>query len=193
MFFLIYFFIKEFSMTTNLLGKDCALSAIYVLTGCNFMNLDRKDAVIHIIEQTEADVRSEVATLAIDFCLSTLDESLKKPRLIKNFDLLSLALSISFTPDISHPTSLRLVGVAAQSGFHGCFPGLPVRLLRRSMNEDDINSLVSAYVNDRTSQSSNIEEKLASWASEYLQPDVAQSQIDRIKEFRKNWEVEIDL
>ena len=180
-------------MTTSLLTKDVALHTIRLFTKHRFRDMDRKNAVLLILENTEAEWRSDIATWTVNIYLNDFEEPLKKNRLLQDHDALVVALSISEIVTIEHSTAERLVNATAKAGFHGRFPKLPERLLGRKMNENDIVSLVSSYVNNHSSQCDSDEEKFIGWINEYLPYEIAQIQIERIQKFKEDFENEVDL
>lgn len=177
----------------NLLDKASALASLrlFIKSRLRFRSLDRKDAVLYIIENTATDVRSEVATEAVEMCLDYFQKTFGRLSFVKNFDVLDLALSISSIMPIAHNTAKLLVEMTAKHGFHGRFPELPEGLLGRKMNESEVVALVSAYVSNTASCCTSTEEKLVIWIEEYLSSEKAEIQIDKILQFRRNWDNEI--
>lgn len=174
------------------LCKENALAAISIFAGLEFKNRDRKDAVLHIIEQTVPEDKADVAMVAIETCLDLFERGVESLASKIGHPMVSLALHISDLPVfITGRTAERLVRCAAKSGFHGRFPNLPRRLLTRDMNENDVAALISAYVSNIAVRSSSEEDKYMLWARHYLSPDKASLQIKRIEEFIEKWDSDI--
>ena len=82
-------------MNQVFLDKDCAIRSIRVFFESDFHILQRAKAVLHIIRHTAPDVKSDVATEAVNICLERLQEFSEGARSLEGLHSLSLALSIS--------------------------------------------------------------------------------------------------
>lgn len=180
-------------MNRKLLSKECAMNAIRIFIDHDFSYVYRKDPVIHIVQNTEPDDRVAVVTETIQICLDSIQVNTKKQKFFQNSDTLVLALLLSRIVTIPRDTAESLVKLAAERGFHGCFPELPERLLGRSMNESDLSSLITAYVSDTSTRCEADEEKFELWAHTYLPTELAEKEIARIIIFGDAWDNQIDL
>lgn len=180
-------------MSTVLLSKDCAMSAIRIFSDQSISFLSGKSPIIHIVENTHPDYKQDVVKETIEIFLDSIKNNSDRCRFIQDIQMLVLALSLSKMAPIPQSTSESLVDIAAKAGFHGSFPELPKRLLGRDMNEGDITSLISVYVADKSTQCEADEEKLRSWAYRYLSPKAAEREVGRLAAFTDAWNNEIDL
>lgn len=180
-------------MSIKPLSSSCALSAVGIFLGCGFSNLNHKDAVLHIIDNTNKRGKAKVAIETINTCLDLVD---KANRLLK-VEYLSLALSVTgAVSDLrlrNTTTGERLVRYSARHGMLGRFPDLPKRLLGREMNGEEVMLLVTAYTNDRTVQSSSTEEKLKALAKRFLNREGANVVVRQLEDFERDFRNRIDL
>lgn len=174
------------------LSSSCALSAIGIFLGLGFRNLQQKNAVLHIISNTNKKGQAKVAIGTINTCLDFAD----KTNSFFKTDYLSLALSV--TEVVSElrlrntATGERLVEYSARHGMIGRFPELPKRLLGREMTGEEVKLLTTAYTNDRASQCSSTEDKLKALAKRFLNREDANAIIGQLEDFKCEFESRID-
>jgi len=180
-------------MNIKPLSSSCALSAVGIFLGCGFSNLNHRDAVLHIIDNTNKKGKAKVAIETINTCLDLVD---KANRLLK-VEYLSLALRVAGAVSDLHlrntVTIERLVECSARHGMIGRFPELPKRLLGREMNGEEVMLLVTAYTNDRAGQCSSTEDKLKALAKRFLNREDAGVLIKQVENFEREFSSRIDF
>ena len=174
-------------MTT--LDKRTAIAAIKVLAGKQFRtSLEHKDATLELLAATNKVSQSIVAEDTITLLLDRFDSD-KRGRLFRDHDLLSLALGVGLAyPQINKKVAKRLVRATARAGFHGMFPDLPLKLLKRPSSAEEITLLITAYVEDKGSKGTSTEDKLKGFARSGLPAVQAKEQLKRFDEFDRELE-----
>ena len=149
------------------------------------------DAVRTLLEK--ADYSPKSVTAAIALALARYDSSKTRMRVLCDIDALAFALNLGFAHPPHKRLAERVVATAAEAGFYGRFPELPVRMLKRRPNEAEVRALISAYVTDTATQSSDTEAKLRKLASDHLSHEGAKVEHARIDAFLRDWHNQIDL
>lgn len=179
-------------MNIKPLSSSCALSAVGIFLGCGFSNINHRDAVLHIIDNTNKKGKAKVAIETINTCLDLVD----KANSFLKVEYLSLALRVAGTvSDLrlrSTATIERLVEYSARYGMTGVFPDLPKRLLGREMTGEEVKLLTTAYTNDRASQCSSTEDKLKALAKRFLNREDANAVIGQLEDFERDFKNRID-
>lgn len=141
----------------------------------------------------KADFSPKSVTAAIALLLQRYDESKSRMSCLRDIDALAFAIDLAFAHPPHRRLAERVVLTAAEAGFHGRFPELPVRVLKRPPNETEVCALITAYVTDTASQSSHTEEFLRMLAANCLPHDRAKQECARIDAFLRDWHNQVDL
>lgn len=179
-------------MNIKPLSSSCALSAVGIFLGYGFSSLHHRDAVLHIIDNTNKKGKAKVAIETINTCLDLMD----KANSFLKIEYLSLALRVAGAVSDLHlrntATGERLVQYSARHGMIGRFPELPKRLLGREMTGEEVKLLVTAYTNDHASQCSSTEDKLKALAKRFLNREDAGVLIKQVEDFERDFKNRID-
>jgi hypothetical protein len=181
-----------FIMNIKPLSSSCALSAVGIFLGYGFSSLHHRDAVLHIIDNTNKKGKAKVAIETINTCLDLMD----KANSFLKIEYLSLALRVAGAVSDLHlrntATGERLVQYSARHGMIGMFPDLPKKLLGREMTGEEVKLLVTAYTNDHASQCSSTEDKLKALAKRFLNREDAGVLIKQVEDFERDFKNRID-
>ena len=149
------------------------------------------DAVRTLLVQ--ADYSPKSVTAAIALALARYDGSVGRMHCLRDIDALAFAISLAFAHPPHKRLAERVVLTAAQAGFHGRFPELPIRVLKRNPSEVEVCALVTAYVGDTATQSTDTEERLRKLATDNLPRERAKMEYARIDAFLRDWNNHVDL
>jgi hypothetical protein len=169
--------------------RSAAISVVRLFIG-KIYDPNRTEAVLFILKHVVPRSKSVVATTVVSMCL---DYARDKPSVLLSFeniriDQVSLALAVSENFPIARPVAERLIEAAAVSGFQSHFPELPLRLVGRNMNGDDVIALVSAYVSRYGGRCEQQEETLLLWAKRLLSGQDFEKQKKKIVDFAQEYE-----
>ncbi|MBM3261401.1 hypothetical protein FJY93_03195 [Candidatus Kaiserbacteria bacterium] len=146
---------------------------------------DHRDAVQEILETTDQKDKRYLASFAVGRLLDIYAE--RRHRFFGSTEELSLALDITYRHDVNQAIAERLVQMAARAGFHGRFPDITTKLLKRPPSPHEVTLLVSAYVADTAYSSSISVEILMQLAKSCMPEKDARIQCERIEKFEREF------
>lgn len=158
-----------------------AMTAVKVLIGGSA----HYPAIKVLITRTKS--KQKVISATIRLLLARLAANLGKNRLFHDTESLVFALELLPIVPLNRALADNVLKATARAGFHGRFPELPQRILKRHPDVEEVTLLVSAYVENKGSSAKDTEEKLERMALAYLPSEVAEVQIARIRAFQKEW------
>jgi len=133
-------------------------------------------AIEHLIKEFGA--REELADLVISAYLDRFERS---PRgLFSDTGALEYALRTASRFPISPVVAERLIGCIARAGWYGRLETCVRDFCKRDPAAEEIVALFDSYVSGAT-YSTTAEERLATYAQNYLPPAMARAQLDRVR------------
>ncbi len=170
----------------RMLDDRATIAAVKVLVS----GKDHYPAIKALLARTKVKPKAVSATVRL--LLAKLTTSLGGNRFMQNYDSLVFALELLPLCELNRGLIDTVVKAAAQAGFCGRFPSLPKRMLGRNPDTEEITLLVSAYVQNKAVQASDVEKKLEQMARTFLSEEEAKAQITRIRVFQKEWASHVD-
>jgi hypothetical protein len=160
------------------LSKEQVVPAIKVLVGSSYVCvLDKEHAIEKLLAETRASDQKNAATDAITLLIDFFEEN---SRLNEGMESLKLAIKIGLEYRPHMPVAERVSKAAASSGFNICFPGLPIVLLNRQPDREEIELLICAYIAQKGDRGRPALIKLRDLANQFLPNAEAAAQLGRI-------------